>query len=225
MSSKPLLTLASVGLDRPLIEQSRQRRTRGMTLVELMIATTILALVVVGVLGSLLHSRRLSEGSISQNSAVAIVQGYIEQMKSMPFNELPYTEVLSDGTVSTVSGVNTAVPLYEVPTRLNGATLDSLKISTSTAFPALSTIGITAGTATDVLDNVKTIDVNMTPESTLDDLRLNLRVWVKDVSSEAINATQVRSITIHYAWQVNEGNRSRVHRGSVRTIRSSVPTF
>lgn len=198
---------------------ARVRRRAGFTLVETVIAATLLSMGVIAVFASLLYSRSLSEGSIYQNSAVTIVQGYIEQMKNMEFTDLPYTTPA--GTV--VAGSGTIAT--QIPTRLNAASADPIIISTATTIPALSTINITASTAlTGVTDNVKIIDINSTP-STADDLRLNLRVWIQDISNSGVSATQVRSITIQYAWQSGAGAKARVMRGSVRTIRSAVPTY
>lgn len=197
----------------------RSAHHRAFTLVEIVIASVLLSIGVIAVFGSLLHARRLSEGSIYQNAAMTVVQGYIEQMKNMEFTDLPYTN--SAGTVVAGSGATST----QVPTRLNATTLDPLIISTTTAIPALSTINVTASTVTGVTDNIKTIDVNSTPSNTVDDMRLNLRVWIQDISDSSISATQVRSITIHYAWQGGAGSRSQTFRSSVRTIRSAVPTY
>ncbi|MDF3057919.1 MAG: hypothetical protein K0R17_2134 [Rariglobus sp.] len=185
----------------------------------MIIAATLLSIGVIAVFASLLYARSLSEGSIYQNSAVTIVQGYIEQMKNMEFTDLPYTT--STGSVVAGSGSTST----QIPTRLNASTSDPLIISTATTIPALSTIGISASTSLPgVTDNVKTIDVSST-SSTADDLRLNLRVWVQDISNTGISATQVRSITIQYAWQSGASDKARIFRSSVRTIRSAVPTY
>jgi hypothetical protein len=65
--------------------------------VELVLAMTLLSMGSIAVFGSLLFSRRLSEGSIHQNAAVTVVQGYIEQMKNMEFADLPC--ITSSGAV------------------------------------------------------------------------------------------------------------------------------
>lgn len=175
---------------------------------------------VVGIFGSLLYARSMSEGSIFQNAAVTAVQGYIEQMKNMEFNDLPC--ITDDGTVVAGSGTTST----QVPTRANATDTDPLTISTATTFPDLSTIGITAaGAPSGVTDNLKLIDVNNTPGDTADDLLLNLRVWIQDVGNTGISATQVRAITIHYAWRSSAGQTGRTLRSSVRTIRSAVPTY
>ncbi|HEY8933137.1 MAG TPA: hypothetical protein VIM44_07500 [Rariglobus sp.] len=204
-----------------------RRRLRGVTLVELAIASTLLAIGVVGIFGSLLYARSMSEGSIYQNAALTAVQGYIEQMKNMEFADLPYTT--SAGTAVAGSGAtSTQVPTLLIST--SGSTTvsssDPLVISTATTIPDLSTIDVTASTAqAGVTDNVKLIDVNSTPDNTADDLRLNLRVWIQDISNSSVSATQVRAITIQYAWRSSAGQTGRVLRSSIRTIRSAVPTY
>jgi hypothetical protein len=191
-----------------------------MTLIELAVASTVLAIGVTGVFGSLLYARKMSEGSIYQNAAISAVQGYIEQMKNMEFNDAPY--ITSGGSVIAGAGATST----QIPTYSSANTLDPLIISTATTLPALSTIGITASTALPgVTDNIKLIDVNSTPDNPTDDLRLNLRVWVRDISDSGSSATQVRSITIHYAWRDGAGGNTRINRSSVRTIRSAVPTY
>lgn len=205
----------------------RPARVRGFTLVELAVAATLLSVAVVGIFGSLLYARTMSEGSIYQNAALTAVQGYIEQMKNMELADLPY--VTTGGSVMAGSGSTST----QIPTRLitlvDGTTTavsDPLIISTSTTIPSLSTIGITASTAqTGVTDNIKLIDVNSTPNDPTDDLRINLRVWIQDMTNTGISATQVRSITIHYAWRSSAGQTGRVLRSSIRTIRSAVPTY
>jgi len=192
---------------------------RGMTLVELCIAATLLAVGMVAVLGALLFSRDLSEGSIYQNAAVTVVQGYIEQMKNMEFSDLPYTN--ATGAVTAGTGLTAT----QIPTMLDAATSDPLVISTSTTIPDLTTMTTTNSAVVGVTDNIKTIDINSTPTNSADDLRLNLRVWVQDISNAGVSATQVRAITIQYAWQNGAGANRRIFWGSVRTIRSAVPTF
>ncbi len=59
-----------------------------MSLLEVMSGMAILSMVSLGILAALLQSRRLTEGSIYQNTAVTAAQGYIEQMKNMEFDEL-----------------------------------------------------------------------------------------------------------------------------------------
>lgn len=199
---------------------ARLRGNRGVTLVELAIAATLLTLAVVSVFSALLYGRSMSEGSIFQNAAITTVQGYIEQMKNMPFNDLPYTT--SSGAVVAGGGATAT----EIPTRMSVDQADTLTLSTSTTLPDLSTIGLTASTGlAGVTDNLKRVDVNSTPSDTADDLQMNIRVWIRDITDATSSATQVRSITIQYAWQSGLGKTARVQRATLRTIRSAVPTY
>jgi Tfp pilus assembly protein PilV len=190
-----------------------------MTLIEICISATLLTIGMIAVLGSLLYARRMSESSIYQNAAVTVVQGYIEQMKNMEFTDLPY--ITAAGSVMAGSGATST----QIPTRLNASTTDPLIISTATTIPSLTSMGVTAGSASGITDNIKTIDVSGTPDDTTDDLRLNLRVWIQDISNVSESATQVRSITIQYAWLGGAGSKARLYRSSVRSIRSAVPTY
>lgn len=184
-----------------------------------------------GVLATLLQSRRLTEGSIYQNSAVTVVQGYVEQIKAIEFADLPY---LNKAGVL-VPGAVPGKPA-EVATRLDQSAPDPLTISTALPIPAVSTI-LSPDTPENIVDNLKVIDINRTdgspefegssettPNIATDDLRLRIWLWIQDISDDTVDATQVRSITILYSWQVNDGNQTRTFAGTVRTIRSSVPT-
>ena len=47
---------------------------------------------------------------------------------------------------------------------------------------------------------------------------------MKDASDQGHDATQVRAITIIYQWAMNDGANTRWFVGSVRALRSAVPT-
>ena len=191
---------------------------RGLTLIEVLVSVTVLTVLTVGILGGLLQSRRLTEGSIYQNSALTIVQGYLEQIKNMEFSSLPYR--LSNDTLIAGGGATAD----EIPTLSDQNTPDPLRISSGA--PPLVTALVPGTTApTGVIDNVKSIDINQTANIATDNLQLRIWVWIQDVSNTAIDATQVRAITLIYQYRVGDGGRGRWVVGSVRNIRSSVPTF
>lgn len=189
-----------------------------MTIFEVCISATVLAMLVLGILTALLQSRRLTEGSIYQNSAITIVQGYLEQMKNMEFTSLPYT--LADGSIHAGPGST----VDEVLTRIDESTLDTLRISTG-AIPNVASITPGSTGSTGIIDNDKVIDINQSA-TTNDDLRLRLWVWIQDLSnSNSTTPCQALAITIIYQYRITNGTRSRWYVGSVRNIRSSVPTF
>lgn len=220
---------------------SRQRRSAtqsGLSLIEVVVSVSVLALVASGILAALIQSRRLTESSIYHNSTVTAMQGYLEQMKNMEFNELPYYdgETLMRGSIVTGDNV--------IYTRLDNDTPDPLRLS-SGPIPALSafqtaaraaSVGMTSGAVSrtasitslafgeGMIDNVKVIDINNTP-TTVDDLVLHVWVWITPLESDADGVSAARAITMMYCWTFTDGRRVRTGTDTVRTVRSAVPTF
>lgn len=199
-----------------------------MTLFEVLIAGAVGVMLIGGLLASLIQSRRLTEGSIYQNSANTLMQGYVEQIKNMQFAELPCLN--SGGTISAglvVGHPGRLMTRSIVRVTAGGATenqSDPLDISTATTIPAPSAI-LESTLPTGVVDNVKTFDINQTPDNPNDDLRLRIWLWINDVSDASADATRVRAITMIYSWRPTGAAQARSFVGTVRTIRSSVPTF
>ncbi len=221
-----------------------------MTLVEVMIAMCVLALAAGGVYASLMQSRRLTEGSVVQNSALTIVQGYVEQMKNMELDRL-----IGDTTGTGTHVLNTSS--FAIPTRSDDSTLDVINTSTGSP-PSMSTL--TPGTTpSGVTDNLKNFDIlkdstdtTMTdtsdtsyaytgkvnwntvwPNATTfpatqvgrNDLKLNVWCWLSDLSASGSTAQKVFGITVIYTWQYRDGGRVKYIMGTVRAIRSTVPSF
>jgi prepilin-type N-terminal cleavage/methylation domain-containing protein len=228
-----------------------------MTLIEVLIALSILAMTMAGVYATLMQSRRMTEGSIAGGTALTIVEGYMEQMKNMELNQMV-------GGSDALGNPQLASGSFVVPTLLNQSLPDPVTISTGTP-PALSTI--TPGvTPAGIQDNLKSYSVDAGTGATnlfgagsvstttqvpwttvwpgalnyanaesdgvanstntgLNDLHLNLWVWVTDLSGTTAQATKVYGVTIIYTWQFTNGGQTQYYNGEVRTIRSNVPTF
>ena len=60
---------------------------RALTLIEVMLALSVLAMVSLTILSSVLLSRRLAESNVYENTALTVTQGYLEQIKSMEYDE------------------------------------------------------------------------------------------------------------------------------------------
>jgi hypothetical protein len=229
-------------------------RTKGMNLVQISITLSILALALGVVLMVLVQSRRQTEWSVAQNSALTIVQGYMEQMKNMALRDIVNATMdpASDGMPHL--GTSFTIPTrFKEPPRDGSADVgkDPLQTSTGTP-PSLSTL--TPGvTPSGVVDNLKDFPDNSGPQGTAatwatiwpgrqndpdltkvtaptgtpypGDLHLNMWVWVQDLSGTTANATQVYGITVIYTWQYVDGKRIRYVMGTVRSIRSAVPSF
>ena len=242
---------------RPMPARARlaiQHNIRGMTLLEVMFAVAVLTLSLGGLLATFMQSRRMTEGSVYQNAALTIVQGYIEQMKNMDIGQM-----VGGYDASGNPFLNTGS--YSIPVYYSDATLDSLQTSTGTP-PTITAInsGVTpVGGA--VVDNLKTFDMakdldaldmsnvdNLSyamtaqvtwqsvwlgaqnyPASTVrsgkNDLHLNLWVWIKDESVAAQRSSKVYSITVIYTWAYTDGGRVKYVSDVVRTLRSAVVTW
>lgn len=222
-----------------------------MTLLEVIVALTVLSLSMGGIFAALMQSRRLTEGSVVQASALTIVQGYVEQMKNMELLQLV------GGTTDANGNLVLTTTSYSIPTRLDDTTLDTLQTSTGSP-PSLSSL--TPGvTPSGIVDNLKNFDIakdtSATTETSTDtsstaatapvawssvwpnaqnyptgtigktDLKLNLWVWISDLSASTSLSAKVYGITVIYTWQYKDGSRTRYNIGTVRSIRSSVPTF
>ena len=221
-----------------------------MTLVEVLVAMTVLAVASGGIFAILLQSRRLTEGSVAQNSALTIVQGYLEQIKNM---ELKSVTGGTDDDDLPVLDTNS----HAIPTMLDSTIGDPLWTSTGSP-PDLATI--TPGTTpVGVVDNLRGFDMFKDLTDTSSDstdsgdastslvawttawpnarnypatanvgrthLKMNFWVWVNDLSGGTAHARRVFGITIIYTYQFLDGGKPRYHVGSVRAIRSMVPSI
>lgn len=252
-----------------------------MTLVEVVTALGIFAMMLGGMLAALMQSRRLTEGSVAQNTALIIVQGYLEQMKKMEMKDLLGSALCSsqldaNGNPSFYTGGNYAVPTIrgaDTSTSTTASVADSLTViplAQGSSYPP-SVSSLTAGvTPSGVVDNLRNFDMakdtsatqmsssdtsattgtitwtsawpqastyppytnadgtsNVNVSSTVGatDLKLNLWVWVKDLGGSTTNASNVFGITIIYTYQFKDGGRTKYVMGSVRSIRSEVPTL
>ncbi len=249
-----------------------------MTLVEVMVAIFVMVMLTLGILAVLMQSRRLTEGSIDEQTATTIASGYLEQMRNMDLGSLCNLD--TNGTPQLAASY-TIPTLYPQPDTSTEATPDPLATSVGTP-PNPSTI--TPGTTpSGVVDNLKSFDMaktygstnigssdtsdtsggvtlnavtatttwqalwpgalnypttttgttsstttNPTPTTTtpgINDLHMNVWVWITDLSGTNANATKVYGITLFYTWQYKDGARIRYAMNSLRTIRSDVPTY
>ena len=183
-------------------QQTRRLRAiasskEGLTLVEIMVAIGLLGMSSFGLLSGLLQSRQMAEAAIHQGTALAIAQGYLEQIKSMEFDSLD-DEVL--------------------PTLFNQGESDTLSVSPTPADVAL-------GDPNSDIPNIKRIDINNTPEVEQDDLEMRITVYVDDLTDDPNGIGESRRIVLKYQYLYSDGYRSHTERNALYTIRSEVPTY
>lgn len=215
-----------------------------MTLAEIMVAMGVMALVMGGVLSSLMQTRRLAASSVAQNCAITIVQGYIEQLKNMPLQQF-----VNANPTDTQDNPQLATS-FVLPT-MKDQLNTSVQLATTPSTVALSTLtGGTPGiTPTGVVDNLQSFDMDsrstsgtttwaaawpganttLTPYPSTtpakSDLRMNFWVQISDLTPSASAKCKAYGIVIVYTWQYLDGGRVKYVKDSVRSVRSAVQTF
>lgn len=204
----------------PIARRPAARLTAGFTLVEVLIATVVMTILMGGILTTIIQTRRLTEGGIVQNSANTILQGYIEQMKNMSFDtDLVCSPDSAPNPFVAGSSTSPSVPCARDETT---AGQDPIYLSAGTPPASLPAIGTTP---TGAVDNPHSIAIKTPAVNPNDTLDLNVWLWVNDLTGAAANVTQSKAITVIYTYKFLDGGRVRTIRGSIRTIRSVVPSF
>lgn len=188
----------------------RLNSIRALTLVEVVFASAILSMVMLGVLQGMLQSRRMTEGSVRQASVASLVQGYMEQMKSLKYGDLTVSPTATPGTglASDWNAANEVV--LKDSTQTN--TIIYLAVGNApTSLPAISSL------PTDASLHTETVDIDSATNSTL-----SMWVWINDLTGA--NVVSCKSIVVVYQWTVKDGGRVKNFSDMVRTVRSVVPT-
>lgn len=204
-----LETYSSANHSVPSLMKGRLSR-RGMTLVEVVYSMALVTLFTSGILASMLYSRRVSELAVRQNVAIELAQGYSEQIKNMGYEEL----VESAPTQATIDANPT---LYVIKTMKDETTADYMALSPGTPF---SLAGFNAATAS--CPNLRSVVVNPANDRLLT-MNMKFWVWVNDPTTE--KQLQLKTVTIHYAYEVKVTGGSKWYTGTVKSMRSRVPTF
>lgn len=211
-----------------------------MTLVEVVVALFVFAMLLIGILSVLLQTRRLSAASIAQNCALIIIQGYIEQIKNLPLQQFVNanpTDPLNNPQLTSS---------FDLPTLKDPVNTDIVLSTTPSSVDATTLTGGTLGiTPSGVVDNLETFDLDSTIGSTATtwaavwpgarnyptttpgkaDLHLNIWVQISDLTPTASAKSKAYGILVVYTWQYIDGGRIRYAKDSIRAIRSAVQTF
>lgn len=209
----------------------RSSSARALSLVEVVFAMGILTMVCLGVLQAMLQSRRMTEGSVRQASVASLVQGYMEQIKSVKYaadssNSLPSSSTALPGTTAADWESYTGAPSYMPPiltaknAKQETITLYLVNGTAPTSIADISSLPATGSPA----KHTETVDIdNMT--TTSDDTVLDMWVWINDLTdSSRPNVQKCKQVVIVYQWTVRDGGRVRYFRDMMRAIRSIVPT-
>lgn len=200
----------------PAHPAARKRNPRaGLTLIEVSFASLILTMVLLGVLQAMLQSRRMTEGSVRQASVFSLVQGYLEQLKSIKYGDLPSSPSTTPGSGTQADWIAAGNTIDVVDSSQNASTICLAVGTAPTSLPVISTLPTNASRRTEQVD----ID---NAASTSENSVLNMWVWINDLTGT--NVVSCKSIVIVYQWSVADGGRVKYYSDMIRTVRSSVPT-
>ncbi len=102
--------------NRPSSFLSRNLRgKKGLTLVEVMIAFSVFTAASIGIMTSVALSQRVAYKAVRQNAGFNAAQGYLEQMRSIPFNTFDTIFAAGSGTLPTVSSSLGASAIVDDP--------------------------------------------------------------------------------------------------------------
>jgi Tfp pilus assembly protein PilV len=199
-----------------------------MALVEVMIASGILSMVMLGVLQGMLQSRRQTEGSIRQGTCASLVQGYMEQIKSMKYatilNDLPSSPSATPGAGDVAAwhayvgtpGTDDNDPTLTLKDSSQADVVFCLCAGAApTTLPDVSTL------PTDASKHSESVDIDNLA-STTDNCSLDMWVWINNLTGT--NVANCKSIVIVYQYSVKDGGRTRYFTDMTRQIRSIIPT-
>ncbi|MCU0791827.1 MAG: prepilin-type N-terminal cleavage/methylation domain-containing protein [Opitutaceae bacterium] len=68
--------------------RSRPRPARAFTLVETVVSLSVFTILSLGILAVIAQVRRQAEANVYENTALTLAQGYIEQLRSLSYDEL-----------------------------------------------------------------------------------------------------------------------------------------
>jgi Tfp pilus assembly protein PilV len=202
-----------------------------MALVEVMFASGILTMVLLGVLQGMLQSRRQTEGSIRQGTCASLVQGYMEQIKSLKYattlNDLPSSPSATPGSGDLTAwhayagtpGTDDSDPTLDLKDSYQAAVTFCLAPGTApTSVPDVSTL------PTNACKHTESVDIDNI-NSLADNCTLDMWVWINNLTDVARpNVVNCKSIVIVYRYSYKDGGRVRYFTDMSRQIRSIIPT-
>ena len=172
-------------------------RQRGFTLVEMMVGLTLLGVFMTGIFGSVRLSNVLAESNIYQLSANVAAQGYLEQIKS-----LPYEDVLLASQDPANFSLDMISPEYESSSTVN--IVDDPISLASSSMPIEK----------EILIDLRNNDTHV---------KMPVRMWItvedKNTGSSPINALEIK---IKYDYKMAETLGGNWMTGQVQAIRARI---
>lgn len=208
----------------PFRPRRRHPTQLGMTLVETMLSMTLLAMTLLGFLGSFVQSRRVTESSVLHAAASGVVYGIIEQMKG-----IDYTTQLPSATIDAADAdvpVGAVEPYYNVRVRINQDKTVWLRpiYTAADGTPQAPTttpdVSATAASVGAINNYIGSIPLSTVTGTTSQNISLNLWLWIDEIPDTDRDVAQVKKITLVYTYSYLDGGRTRTVRDREVFIRT-----
>lgn len=170
---------------------------RGFTLIESVVSLGVFTVICLGVLAVVIQIRRLAENNVYENTALTMAQGYVEQLRSLPFGELVNASAVGAANLNLLSA--------------NGAGA----LLTDTSGGALNDNEWTR--------EIVTLDRDQTGRDT-QPMLFSFRVDLADLRPLTGSGANGVEITLTYEYTPPDGRKRSVRR-TLRTVRSVVPSY
>jgi hypothetical protein len=233
---------ASVPHPAHLSAPDRIRQSRALSLVEVMCSLFILGLVMLGLIGNFVQSRRVTEGAILHAAATALVYGMIEQIKDLDYATMLPNYEADPSVPKDANNQPTVTPPY-IRLRLNQDKIVWLKVvhttptdeddATASILPPQGPSSTPAPTATvaGALDNwLGSIPLSTVTGSMSQQINLNMWVWIDDISNKGVWAAEnvqpkpdcadIKKITVIYTYSYQDGSKTRTIRDREVVLRT-----
>jgi len=178
-----------------------------MTLIEIMVAFTLFAIMASGVAATLVQMRKEAESNISQATAQVIAQGIVEQLQFVPYNALCNASSVDLKLIGVSSGNLADIQTFTVTWASD---------ATYTAIGEVSG-GVTKGVVLDA--DYKSGSTTIRPKRYMK-MNVNLQRSVDIVNGNA-------SVILSYQWQLPDRNIGApvFITKEIRVIRSQAPSY
>ncbi|RXK56718.1 hypothetical protein ESB00_12865 [Oleiharenicola lentus] len=194
-----------------------RKKSSGVTLVEVMVALTLMAGVMLGFIGTFIQSRRVTESSVLHAAATSMTYGIIEQIK-----QLDYTTLLPSYETDPFAPSATTPPYFRV--RLNQSKVVWLKVVHTTAGntpkgPTTTPDASVKAADIGAIDNYTgSIPLSTVTGTASQQINMNIWVWIDEIPDG--DASEVKKITLVYTYSYLDGRVERVIRDREVIIRT-----
>jgi type II secretory pathway pseudopilin PulG len=177
------------------VARSAAGASRGMTIVEVIIALGLLALLSVSVISVTFQVRSMAEQTVYQNTALTLAQGYMEQVRHLDYTTLK----------ACAQSASVALPLDKTD-----------------GTPVVPESGSVFGNS---VWSKERVFLDQTASGTpIQPMDFRFRAVLTSLETATTNLASGVEITIQYQVTYDYGVR-RVVNGTLRSVRSSVPTY